>query len=58
MKVVAPVSLSPFITAQLIGAAPRYCGSNEACRLKVPKRGIAHTTSGNMRKATTICRSA
>ena len=57
-NVVTPVSVSPLITAQLIGAAPRYCGNNEACRLNVPKRGISHTTSGNIRKATTICRSA
>ena len=28
-----PVSVSPLMTAQLIGAAPRYCGSSEACRL-------------------------
>ena len=58
MNVVAPVSLSPFITARLIGAAPRYCGSSEAWRLNVPSRGIDHTTSGSIRKATTICRSA
>ena len=45
-----PVSVSPLITAQLIGAAPRYCGSNEACRLKVPRRGIFQTTSGNILK--------
>ena len=57
-KVVTPVSLSPFMTAQLIGAAPRYWGRREAWRLNVPSRGIAQTTSGNMRNATTICRSA
>ena len=57
-KVVIPVSVSPLITAQLIGAAPRYWGSNEACKLKVPNRGIFQTTSGNIRKATTIWRSA
>ena len=57
-KVVTPVSLSPWMTAQLIGAAPRYCGSREACRLNVPKRGISQTTRGSMRKATTICKSA
>ena len=57
-KVVMPVSVSPLITAQLIGAAPRYCGSNDACRLKVPRRGIFQTTSGNILKATTICKSA
>ena len=53
-----PVSLSPFIIDQLIGAAPRYCGSSEPWRLNVPNRGIFHTTSGNIRNATTICRSA
>ena len=58
MKVVAPVSVSPLMTAQLIGAAPRYCGRRDACRLNVPRRGIAHTTSGSILKATTICKSA
>ena len=53
-----PVSLSPLITAQLMGAAPRYWGSREAWRLNVPIGGMLHTTSGNMRKATTICKSA
>ena len=43
--------------AQLIGAAPLYCGSSDACRLKVPSRGIAQTTSGSIRKAITIPRS-
>ena len=43
--------------AQLIGAAPRYSGSSEACRLKVPRRGIAQTTSGSILKAMTIPRS-
>ena len=57
-KVVTPVSRSPLITAQLIGAAPRYWGKSDACRLKVPSGGMAHTTSGSIRKATTICRSA
>lgn len=40
------------------GAAPRYWGSRAACTLNVPKRGIDHTTSGNMRNATTTCKSA
>lgn len=57
-KVVAPVSVSPLITAQLIGAAPLYWGSKEAWRLNVPRRGIFQTTSGSIRKATTICKSA
>ena len=58
MKVVTPVMFSPLITAQLMGAAPRYCGSRAACRLKVPNLGMVHTTSGSMRKPTTTKRSA
>ncbi len=58
LKVVTPVVFSPFITAQLMGAAPRYCGNNDACRLTVPCGGISQTTSGSMRKATTSCTSA
>ena len=58
MKVVAPVLASPFITAQLIGAAPLYWGSREAWRLNVPSLGIAHTSSGNILKATTMNMSA
>ena len=57
-KVVTPVSFSPLITAQLIGAAPRYLGSKEPCKLIVPKGGMFHTTSGNILKATTTCKSA
>ena len=57
-KVVTPVSVSPFITAQLMGAAPRYLGRREPCRLKAPSAGMLHTASGNMRKATTTCRLA
>src|SRR5688572_8512304 len=57
-NVVAPVSFSPLMIAQLIGAAPRYWGSNEAWRLNVPSEGIAHTTSGNILNATTIWRLA
>ena len=41
-----------------MGAAPRYCGSNEPCRFMVPFGGIFQTTSGNILKATTICTSA
>ena len=58
MNVVTPVIFSPLISAQLIGAAPRYCGSRDACRLKVPRRGICHTSSGSMRNATTTNTSA
>ena len=57
-KVVTPVSVSPLMTAQLMGAAPRYWGNSAAWTLNVPYSGIAHTTSGNMRKATTTCRLA
>ena len=58
MNVVTPVALSPFITAQFIGAAPLYCGRRAACRLNVPRRGISHTTFGSILKATTTKRSA
>src|SRR5690554_6590577 len=57
-NVVTPVLVSPLIIAQFIGAAPRYSGSREACRLNVPYSGISHTTFGNSRKATTTCRLA
>ena len=56
-KVVTPVSVSPLMTAQLMGAAPRYCGSSEAWRLNVPRRGMAQITSGSIRNAMTIPRS-
>ena len=58
MKVVTPVMRSPLITAQFMGAAPRYCGSRAACRLKVPSLGMPQTSSGSMRNATTTKRSA
>ena len=58
MKVVTPVMFSPLMTAQLIGAAPRYCGRRAAWRLNVPILGIFHTTSGSIRKPTTTNRSA
>ncbi len=58
MNVVTPVIFSPLITAQLIGAAPRYCGSRAACRLNVPSLGMDHTSSGSMRNATTTKMSA
>ena len=58
LKVVTPVSFSPFITAQFIGAAPLYCGNKLPCTFIVPIVGILQTTSGNILKATTICKSA
>ncbi len=57
-NVVTPVCVSPLITAQFIGAAPRYCGNRAAWTLNVPKRGMAHTISGSILNATTTCRSA
>ncbi len=56
-NVVIPVSVSPFMIAWLMGAAPRYCGSREACRLNVPRRGMAQMISGSMRNAMTMPRS-
>ena len=41
--VVIPVLVSPFIIAQLIGAAPLYFGSREACTLIQPKTGMSKT---------------
>src|SRR5580704_3733990 len=53
--VVAPVTFSPLATAHWIGAAPRYLGSNEACRLRLPHRGRFSIHSGIMRPyATTM----
>ena len=57
-KVVTPVSFSPFINAQLIGAAPLYCGNKDAWRLNVPYFGIFHTASGSILNATTTCKFA
>src|SRR5690554_7803216 len=57
-NVVTPVSFSPLIIAQLIGAAPRYWGSNEPCKLNVPILGISQIALGNIRNATTINKSA
>ena len=53
-NVVSPVSFSPLIIAQLIGAAPLYFGSNDACKLKVPYTGIFHISSGSFLNAITI----
>ena len=36
-NVVTPVSFSPLIMAQFMGAAPRYLGNKEPCKLIVPK---------------------
>ena len=33
-----PVSVSPRNIAQLIGAAPRYLGTSDACRFTLPSR--------------------
>ena len=38
---VTPVSSSPRQMAQLMGAAPRYLGKSEACRLIPPSRAVA-----------------
>ena len=37
--IVTPVSRSPRRIAHWIGAAPRYCGSSDACTLMQPRRG-------------------
>jgi len=57
-KVVSPVSRSPLMTAQLMGAAPRYFGNNDACKFIVPNGGMVKTDTGNIRNATTTKRSA
>src|SRR5467141_5073051 len=44
--VVTPVRVSPFTIAQLMGAAPRYLGSREACRLIQPSFGIGSNLAG------------
>ena len=36
-----PVLVSPLAMAQAMGAAPRYFGSREACRLIQPRRGMS-----------------
>ena len=43
---VTPVFVSPFTMAQLMGAAPRYFGSSEACRLIQPSLGIGRSRAG------------
>ena len=57
-NVVTPVSSSPLIIAQWIGAAPRYLGNREACKLNEPFEGIDQTSFGSIRKATTTNTSA
>ena len=39
---VMPVSVSPLMTAQLMGAAPRYCGNNDAYKSKKKKKKGDH----------------
>ena len=41
-----------------MGAAPRYWGRSEPCRLTVPSAGRFHTASGSILNATTTPRSA
>ena len=55
-KVVTPVSVSPLMTAQLMGAAPRYWGSRAACTLKVPRVAGPIPAWAACEKATTTCR--
>src|SRR3989338_1460405 len=43
-----PVFLSPFIIAQLIGAAPRYRGKRDACTLSAQRRGILKMLDGKI----------
>lgn len=38
-----------------MGAAPRYCGRSEACKLNVPNRGIDHA-SGNIQQRQSVNR--
>ena len=47
--VVLPVNASPMATAHWIGAAPRYFGSSDPCRLMQPSRGRASIHGGMMR---------
>ena len=44
--VVTPVIDSPLAMAHWMGAAPRYFGSNEACTLMMPRRGISMIDCG------------
>ena len=56
-NVVMPVSCSPLAIAQIMGAAPRYAGKSEGCRLIEPRRGMASRGRGRIEKATTTKRS-
>jgi hypothetical protein len=44
--VVLPVRVSPLAMAQAMGAAPRYFGSSDACKLIQPSRGISKSRAG------------
>ena len=46
---VTPVSVSPLMTAQLMGAAPRYLGSRDEWTLMHPMGGRFKMSSGRMR---------
>ncbi len=46
---VTPLSLSPLTTAHVMGAAPRYFGSSDACTFTHPSRGASSTSRGRMR---------
>ena len=47
--VVTPVTFSPFAIAHWMGAAPRYFGSNDACRLMLPYFGSSSIHLGIIR---------
>ena len=47
--VVTPVTASPWIMAQLMGAAPRYLGSRDEWTLIEPYLGASRMSSGRMR---------
>ena len=56
--VVLPVKASPMATAHWIGAAPRYRGSSEPCRLMQPSFGSASIQGGIMRPYATTTMAA
>jgi hypothetical protein len=47
-KVVTPVSVSPCMMAWLMGAAPRYLGNKDPCRLKAPSVAVVKTLGGKI----------
>ena len=57
-KVEIPVNTSPFKSACWIGAAPRYFGNKDPWRLIAPFFDNDKKLYGNIRKATTINKSA